>query len=156
MGDSKTLFDRPLRGALRDRAACDAIRSLHLRCEKRSLLTSIPSTLTPNDEEVRSSRIESITLRRVCVCVNSIHFKTRGCLQVLCSLPLPQIVVPWPLHRSYDFILGRPRITHHGSNHPISHNKRCLTCSDHTSITLDSRLESSPSEPYSLQAHDSS
>ena len=60
---SKTL-DRPLRDALRDRAACDAIRSLHLLCE-RSVLTSILSALTPDDEEVRSSSIESITLRYV-------------------------------------------------------------------------------------------
>jgi len=65
MSGSKTLFDRPLRDTLRDRVACDAIRSLHLRCEKRSLLTSILSTLTPDDEDIRSSSIESVTLQHV-------------------------------------------------------------------------------------------
>jgi len=60
---SKTL-DRSLRDALRDRAASDAIRSLHLLCE-RLVLTSILSALTPDDEEVRSNSVESITLRYV-------------------------------------------------------------------------------------------
>jgi hypothetical protein len=45
--------------------SCDAIRSLHLHCEKRSLLSSVLSTLTPDDEDVRCSSIESITLRHV-------------------------------------------------------------------------------------------
>jgi len=65
MSGSKTPLDGPLRDALRDRATWDAIRSLHLRCEERPLLTSILSTLTPDDEDVRRSSIESITLRRV-------------------------------------------------------------------------------------------
>ena len=65
IGGSKTLFDGSLRDTLRDRVACDAIRSLHLLCKKRSLLTSILSILTPDDEDIRSSSIESITLRYV-------------------------------------------------------------------------------------------
>ena len=54
----------PLRDALRDRATSDAIRSLHLQGE-RSLVTSILSILTPDDEELRCSSIESISLQRV-------------------------------------------------------------------------------------------
>ena len=65
MGGSKIPFDGSLRDTLRDRVACDAIRSLHLLCEKRSLLTSILSILTPDDEDIRSSSIESIALRYV-------------------------------------------------------------------------------------------
>ena len=60
-----TPFDGPLRDTLRERAACDAIRSLHLRCKKRSLLASILSTLTPDDEGVRRSSIASISLQYV-------------------------------------------------------------------------------------------
>ena len=58
-------FDGPLRDALQDRAACNAIRSLHLQTGERSLLTSILSALAPNGEGVRWNGIESITLRHV-------------------------------------------------------------------------------------------
>jgi len=64
--------DGPLRDALRDRATCDAIRSLHLRGE-RFLVTSILSTLTPDDEDVRCSSIESISLQ----CVDASKFFAR-------------------------------------------------------------------------------
>ena len=63
-------FDGPLRDMLQERAACDAMRSLHLRGENRSLLTSILSTLTPDNEDVRRSSIESIALR----CVDASKF----------------------------------------------------------------------------------
>ena len=65
MSGSRVSFDGPLQDALHDRVARDAVRSLHLRSERRSLLTSILSTLTPDDEGVRCSSIESISLRYV-------------------------------------------------------------------------------------------
>ena len=60
-GGSNISFDGPLRDALRDRAACDSMRSLHLRTEERALPTHILSKLTPDDEDVRGSSIELIT-----------------------------------------------------------------------------------------------
>ena len=65
MGGSQASLDEPLRDALRDRAACNVIRSLHLRTKERSLSTYILSILTPDDEDVRCSSIESITLEDV-------------------------------------------------------------------------------------------
>ena len=66
-------LDGPLRDALRERTACDAIRSLHL-WSARSRVTSILSTLTPvDDEDVRCSSIESISLQYV----NASRFFTR-------------------------------------------------------------------------------
>ena len=65
VGNSSALFDTPLRDALRDRAACDAIRSVHLQSEEKTLLASILSSLTPDGEDVRCSSIESISLRHV-------------------------------------------------------------------------------------------
>ena len=62
--DWKKPFSSPLRDVVRDRAAYDGIRSLHLR-GGRPLLTSIISALIPDDEDVRCSSIESITLRWV-------------------------------------------------------------------------------------------
>ena len=56
----------------------------------------------------------------------------------------------------FGFILGGPRVAHHGSNYSISHNQRHVTHLNHTSIIVDPRLEFSPSKPYSLQTHDSS
>ena len=67
MVGSKTPFGEPLRDALRDRAAYDGIRSLYLWGPnlKGPLPTSIISTLTPDDEDVRDSSIESINLLHV-------------------------------------------------------------------------------------------
>jgi len=65
MGSSNIPFDGPLRDAVRDRAARDTIRSVHLRTHRASVLTSILSSLTPDDEGVRCSSIESIYLRHV-------------------------------------------------------------------------------------------
>ena len=62
----KTPFDGPLRDAVRERAGSDAIRSLNLCSEKKALLTSVLSTLTPdNDESIRHNSIESIALQYV-------------------------------------------------------------------------------------------
>ena len=60
----KTPFDGPLRDALRDRAAHDGIRSLHLESENEPFITSVISALIPDDEDIRHSSIESISLRR--------------------------------------------------------------------------------------------
>jgi len=58
-------FDEALRDALRDRAARDVIRKVQLRSGDAELLTAIVSLLTPEDEEVRHSSIESIDLSDV-------------------------------------------------------------------------------------------
>ena len=65
MDDSDISFNGPVRGALQDLAARDAIRSLHLWSIKTSLVTSILSTLTTDGEDVRCSSIESISLQGV-------------------------------------------------------------------------------------------
>jgi hypothetical protein len=65
LNGSNISFDGPLREALRDRAARDTIRSVHLRSEKTALLTSILSSLIPDGEDVRRSSVESINLRHV-------------------------------------------------------------------------------------------
>ena len=55
-------FDGPLRETLRDRAASDSIRSLHLGGWYIPLLRSVISSLTPDGEGTRSSSIESLVL----------------------------------------------------------------------------------------------
>jgi len=58
-------FDEALRDALRDRAARDVIRKVHLRSSDVELLTAIISSLIPEGEDIRPSSIESIALSRV-------------------------------------------------------------------------------------------
>ena len=55
-------FDEDLRNTLRDRAAADIIRKIHLRGQDRGLLTSILGLLTPEDDAVQHSSMESIVL----------------------------------------------------------------------------------------------
>ena len=62
---SYATLDGPLRDILRERAECDAIRSIHLRGGRGSLITSVLSAITSNGEELRCSSIESISLREV-------------------------------------------------------------------------------------------
>ena len=58
-------FDEALRDALKDRAARDVIRKVHLKSNKTGLLNAIISSLIPEGEGVRPSSIESIMLRNV-------------------------------------------------------------------------------------------
>ena len=55
-------FGNNLQDALRGYAARDAIRTVHLRDDNMQLLTTIISTLTPEDDGARASGIESIAL----------------------------------------------------------------------------------------------
>lgn len=55
-------FDKTLRDALADRAARDLIQKVHLRSQDEDLLASILSSLTPEEEGIRPSRMESIVL----------------------------------------------------------------------------------------------
>ena len=57
-------FDGTLQDALRDYAARDAIRKVHLRSDETQLLTTIISSLTP-ENNIRDSSIESIALSGV-------------------------------------------------------------------------------------------
>ena len=82
--DSPEILDEPLQDILRDRAACDLVRSLYLLIEERPLVTSILSTLTPDDEDVQCSSIESIVLR----CVDASEFFARHCFPKLWHLNL--------------------------------------------------------------------
>ena len=59
------VFDQALRDTLRDRAACDVIRKVHLKSDDTRLLTAIISSLIPGGEDVRPSSIKSIVLRNV-------------------------------------------------------------------------------------------
>jgi hypothetical protein len=60
-------FGSELQGVLRGYAVRDAIRTVHLRDEDMQLLTTIISTLTPEDDGTRDSSIESIILDGVLV-----------------------------------------------------------------------------------------
>ena len=57
------ILNGPLRDVLRERVEHDAIRSVHLRSGRGSLIVSILSALTSDGEELRRSSIESISLR---------------------------------------------------------------------------------------------
>ena len=58
-------FDEALRDALRDRAARDTIRKVHLKGDDTELLAAVISSLIPEGEGVRPSSIESIVLSDV-------------------------------------------------------------------------------------------
>ena len=146
MSSSETPLGRLLRDPPRDRAVYDAIRSLHLRCEKRSLLTSIFSTLTPNDENARCTRIKSIISRHVNV---PEFFALYRLPELWCpSLPTRVTIPSWEDFGSRTTALATP-------NYPTSCGRGRPTCPNRTSITLDPRSEPPPSEPHSLQGHDS-
>jgi len=59
------VFDEALWDALRDRAARDVIRMVHLTGEDMELLATIISALIPEGEDIRPSSIESIALSNV-------------------------------------------------------------------------------------------
>jgi len=56
------LFDEPLRDAVRSRVMQGAIRQVHLRSNDCGILTSIISSLTPDDNSTQNENIESIVL----------------------------------------------------------------------------------------------
>ena len=82
-------FDGSLQDAVRGRVVQDTIRQVHLRSDDGATLTSIISSLTPDDEGVRNANIESIIWRS-----NGFHpadvssFFTRSRLSKLCLLDL--------------------------------------------------------------------
>jgi len=59
------VFDQALRDTLKNRAARDVIRKVHLKSNDTRLLTAIVSSLIPEGEDVRPSSIESIVLSNV-------------------------------------------------------------------------------------------
>ena len=63
------VLNEALQDALRDRAARDVIRKVHLKGEDTELLATIISALIPEGEDVRTSSIESIVLSNVDVSV---------------------------------------------------------------------------------------
>ena len=64
-GDDTSSFDETLQAALRDHASRDVIRKVHLRSANLELIVSIISSLTPENEVVRQSSMESIILLNV-------------------------------------------------------------------------------------------
>jgi len=79
-------LDEILRNVLRDRAARDVIRKVHIRCQsiEESTATAIISLLTPEDEGIRHSSMESIALSGVDVS----DFFARHCFPKLRDLYL--------------------------------------------------------------------
>ena len=57
-----SLFDEAIQNTLRDRAARDVVRKVHLGTWSREITDSILSSLTPEDEDIRHSSVESIDL----------------------------------------------------------------------------------------------
>jgi len=74
-GGEPDVLGEPLRNALRDRAACDSIRSIHLDGAATGLLDSIIFSLTPDGEGIRRSSIEFLRLE--CNCVGIFKFLDR-------------------------------------------------------------------------------
>ena len=62
-GATKPSIDHAVQDALKDRAAQDTIRQVHLRCHCRDLVSPVISLLTPDGEGVQRRSIESIDLR---------------------------------------------------------------------------------------------
>ena len=58
-------LDDGLRDALRDRAARDTIRQIHLRNSDAKLLNSVISSIVTREEETRSSSMESFVLQNI-------------------------------------------------------------------------------------------
>jgi len=90
-----TLSDA-IRNSLRDRAARDAIRRVHLTSKSSYLLSSILSPLTPTCWEIQSSSIESIIvwLKDLCFPVNISDFFTRYRFPKLQHLELISCTAP--------------------------------------------------------------
>jgi len=85
-------LDKTLQDALIDRVAHDAIRKVHLRSRDADLITSILSSLTPEEEGIRSSSIESIFLDGIDV----FNFFTRRRFPKLRGLSLCECAnLPW-------------------------------------------------------------
>ena len=77
-------FDETLRLALRNRAERGLVREVHLKSRDADLVTSILSSLTPEDENARLGNVESISLRGV----DLFNFFTRHRLPRLRELAL--------------------------------------------------------------------
>jgi len=88
MGDEDTIpFDEPLQVALRDRTTRDSIRFIHLRGRDTDLLQSVISSLTPDGEGVRDSRVESLRLEHTSLHISTFltryHFQRLRDLRIL-------------------------------------------------------------------------
>ena len=87
--DSGVLFDESLQDAVRSRVIQGNIRQVHLMSRDCGTLTSIISSLTPNDEDGRNGNIESIVLEsRGFASVDVSNFFARSRLSRLCFLDL--------------------------------------------------------------------
>jgi len=87
--DPAILFDEPLQDALRSRVVLDTIRQAHLMSHDCRILTSIISSLTPDDKSGRNESIESIILGSGgFTSVDASNFFARSHLSRLCLLNL--------------------------------------------------------------------
>ena len=90
-------IDHTVQDALKDRAARDVIRQVHLCCRSQDLLSKVISLLTPEDEGIQWRSIESIDLRWGAKPLNVSKFFTRVHLPRLRTLLLhgPLILYSW-------------------------------------------------------------
>ena len=85
--DPDVLFDKSLQGAIRGHVARGTVRQVHLSlCG--DTLTSIISSLTPDDEGARNENIESIVWQNLGALVDASDFFGRSCFSKLCRLDL--------------------------------------------------------------------
>jgi len=108
---SRVHFDESLRDAVRSRVMEDTIQRVHLMSRDAGTLTSIISSLTPDDEGGRNDNIESIVLGSVgfspaTTSVDVSSFFARSRLSRLCALDLSGRV------RISSWDLLAPRTTH--------------------------------------------
>jgi len=110
-------LDEILRDVLRDRAARDAIRKVHIAssCADHSTATAVVSSLTPEDEGIRHSSIESIMLSRVDVS----DFVARHHFQKLRDLYLNDFKIScWDHLKSHTMALVNLTITFGNTSPP--------------------------------------
>ena len=147
-------FDEALQEALRKYAGRDAIRKVHLRGEDIKLLTTIVSTLTPEDDGARDSGIESIVLNGLGGAFCSLRESDPG-VTVVPSFGVDASdffsryrfrklrTLPFGVFQYLVLGLGLPEITRHGARQPFTLEHAII----HVTNTFTPRLESESPDP---------
>ena len=84
--DAHVLFDGSLQDAIRIGVMRDTIRRIHLKSNNGAILSSIISSLTPNDKSAQNENIESIVWRTYSSPIDVSNFFARSRLSKLCFL----------------------------------------------------------------------